>query len=36
MKGTIDPATDDDDTVDRSKGAGTAKGAAKGRGAHAR
>ena len=28
MGGTIDPASDDDDTVDRSKGA--AKGAAKG------
>ena len=40
MGGTIDPATDDDDTVDRSKGAGAAKGAAKERGkgldAHAR
>ena len=39
MAGTIDPASDDGDTVDRSKGA--AKGAAKGRGkggldAHAR
>ena len=32
MGGTIDPATDDNDTVDRSKGAGAAKGAAKGRG----
>ena len=32
MGGTIDPATDDDDTVDRFKGAGAAKGAAKRRG----
>ena len=32
MGGTIDPATDGDDTVDRSKGTGAAKGNAKGRG----
>ena len=32
MGGTIDPATDDDDTVDRSKKTGAVKGNAKGRG----